>query len=99
MTELIPGREVRAPHVFEVCSDVPAAEQTLAVDQAAVLRRLVLGYEGGVRVGAVDLDGFVVAEQFDAWFWGIRMQVLVKINKFMYIRYNGVKLPIKYQKI
>lgn len=66
MAELGSSGEVRAPHVFEIRGDVLAAEQTLTLYEAAVFRRLVFSYEGGVGVSAMDLYGLVVAKEFDA---------------------------------
>ena len=61
MTELSSSREVSAPHVFKVGGDVPRTEQSFALDEAAVFRRLVFRYKGGVGVRTVDLDRLVVA--------------------------------------
>lgn len=67
MTELGSSREVSAPHIFEVSSNVSPAEQSLALDETAMFRRLVFGYEGRVGVRTVDLDRLVVTKKFDAW--------------------------------
>lgn len=65
MTELVAGREVRAPHVFEVGRDVPAVEQTLALQEVTVFLRLILSYECSVGIRSVNLDRLVVTKQLD----------------------------------
>lgn len=66
MAKLGAGSKVCAPHIFEVSCDVSAAEQTFTLYEVAVLRRLVLRYEGRVGVCTVDLHRLIVAKEFQA---------------------------------